>query len=510
MPAPPYIIHTGKDGKLVDMGSGDVQDIVQALAASGTGVLHFHGGLVNRNKGIALAERLDPVYRQAQAEPVFFVWESGFLETVTHNLHEIETEKIFRILLKRVLKHVVGKLTADAGQKAAGQLPYPKDPELAIELDKLEEGTEPYVDLEVPGDVDDTTDQEREKLETELRRDNDFQAEARAIAREALPAVAEELDGSKGVVATGRKSAKSLMSRDVVEELEADTEQGQKGLLTTAKLIARAGKILLRVIRRLRTGRGHGVYVTTVEEILRELYIANIGGGIWHMMKKETADTFSVGVDRGGRVFVDELGTALAQAQPSWPAIDLVGHSTGAVYILNLLKHVETCRAHHLFPEDFSFRSVVFLAPACDFDAFEEALDDLRHLFDGFRLFAMRDELEKKDNLVPGLYPRSLLYFVSGVVEREPDGSTSFDRPILGMERYFLDAEVYDQIEVEKARQFLAASDRHAVWSIAADGADGLRSNSNRHGGFDDTDPQDPARHTTMLSVQHMIRHGPA
>ena len=267
------------------------------------------------------------------------------------------------------------------------------------------------------------------------------------------------------------------------------------------------------MIRRLRTGRGHGVYVTIVEETLRELYVANIGGGIWHMMKKETADTFIVdGTDRGGRVFVDELGAVLAQAQPPWPEIDLIGHSTGAVYILNLLKHVEECSSDpdHDWPDDFSFRSVVFLAPACDFAVFEEALRERRHLFSDFRLFAMRDEVEKKDSLVPGLYPRSLLYFVSGVVEREPDQTTSFDHPIVGMERYFRNRKVYNQIEIENARHFLAESARHVVWSIEADRGDGLRSNSTSHVGFDDTDSDDPAKHTTMQSVQHLIRHGPA
>ena len=36
-------------------------------------------------------------------------------------------------------------------------------------------------------------------------------------------------------------------------------------------------------------------------------------------------------------------------------------------------------------------------------------------------MFTMTDENEKKDRLVPVIYPHSLLYLVSGVVEPEVD-----------------------------------------------------------------------------------------
>ena len=42
----------------------------------------------------------------------------------------------------------------------------------------------------------------------------------------------------------------------------------------------------------------------------------------------------------------------------------------------------------------------------------------------------MTDELEQADRLIPVIYPHSLLYFVSGVLEDEAD------KPLLGMERY--------------------------------------------------------------------------
>jgi hypothetical protein len=508
---PTPIIHTGKDGRLADQEPEAARAIVADLAAAERAVVHFHGGLVNRAKGTALAARLDPVYRAAEATPAFFVWESGFLETIGHNLHEIEKEKIFKILVKTVLKHVVGKVTATAGQKAVGQLPFPKDPDLAIELQRLEADVpeEPYRDLEAPEDLDESSAAERQSLERELERDTAFQTEVRAIAATALPDVAAELDGSKGVLATQRKSTKTLLSPEVVRELEDDTEAGSKGLFTAAALLVRASKVLVRSIKRLSKGRGHGVYPTVVEEILRELYVANVGAEIWHQMKKETADTFvDDGSVKGGRLFVDTLGRLAADGKR--PQITLVGHSTGAIFILNLLRDVQRCRRDpdHPWPEDFAFENVVFLAPACNFTLLRAALEDHRETFRHFRMFTMLDENEKKDNLVPLIYPRSLLYFVSGVVEREPDGSGAFDLPLVGMERYYANAGRYPQKEeIGVASTFLAEDDRRAVWSIADDGP-GRRSSSTSHVGFDDTDPDHPERHATMASVQHMIRYG--
>ena len=47
---------------------------------SGKLAVHFHGGLVGEKAGMAIANRLLPVYRSAGSYPVFFVWESGLLE----------------------------------------------------------------------------------------------------------------------------------------------------------------------------------------------------------------------------------------------------------------------------------------------------------------------------------------------------------------------------------------------------------------------------------------------
>ena len=503
-----FYINTGKDGCLSGTSKADLDALVAVLSTRDKIVLHFHGGLVKKSRGLETAERLKPVYQAAGAHPVFFVWESGLIETIRHNLGEINKEAIFQKLLKKLLKHVVGKLTATSGAKAAGQLPYPTDIDLAVEMQKAEQDKEPYAALQSDPSADEVSDRERAELEKELASDQEFQSDVRAIAAAALPDAIVEEDGAKGVTALTRKSTKSLMSKDVIEELEEETEDGAKGLISTAKMIKHAGEIFVRVVKRRLKNRDHGLYVTTVEEILRQFYAANVGAEIWQMMKKETADTFAAGPgERGGRLFVDKLGGVLQGGHR--PEITLVGHSTGAVFILNLLRDVQACASNpaHPWPDDFKFENVVFLAPACDFDGFQTTLDQHSGRFRHFRMFTMHDDLEKGKPLVPVIYPRSLLYFVSGVVEKQPNGKSAFDRPILGMERYFTMTGTYSQQSIEDARVFIDADQKHVVWSESNRGP-GLNSNSDTHGGFDDFDPDKPGDNTTMPSVQHIIANG--
>src|SRR3712207_5639487 len=153
-----HVIHTGPDGVLHGMGAADVTEIARAAVASGHVVLHFHGGLVPAEKGQAVAEKLLPVYREPGAYPVFFVWRSGLGEIVRGNLREIADERVFKALVKAILKFVVGHV---AGEKVAsrGDLAPPGDVEVTVELAQRGEGHEPYAGLEVPRDVPDRSEE---------------------------------------------------------------------------------------------------------------------------------------------------------------------------------------------------------------------------------------------------------------------------------------------------------------------------------------------------------------
>ena len=102
-------------------------------------MLHFHGGLVSESTGRAIAERLVGEYSPAHA--VFFIWESGFLETVRHSLSSIAGESIFNRLLETISKWAVGKLQTALGLKAGPGSTRP--PQRHRAQDRVAEGGRP-------------------------------------------------------------------------------------------------------------------------------------------------------------------------------------------------------------------------------------------------------------------------------------------------------------------------------------------------------------------------------
>lgn len=488
----------------------DVRALVDDLKNAPKVVIHLHGGLVSKSNALEKAERLLPAYQAAGARPVFMVWESGFFETIKNNLHEINKEEVFAILVKLVLKYSVGKLTDIDGAKASGQLVLPTDIEVAKEFNKRLRDEVPFADVEAEPKLKELNEAERKRFEDALAADPDFQNEVHAVINGASPEMEKKETTSKGVTALHRKSSKTLMSPEVVDELVADAEEKDgKGILSTAGLVLKAGRILSRVISRHLAQRDHGLYTTVVEEVLREFYLANAGSVVWGMIKQDTVDTFANFGNpptRAGWFFAQELGKLLKEGHQA--EISVVAHSAGAIYASHLLKHLDWARGDHShpLPHDFKLKNLIFLAPACSFTLFDEVLE--RHkqaaLFDHFRHFALKDKLEAGYWEVSGVYPRSLLYLVSGVVEKEADKSAS-DFPILGMERYFTKAEVYEQPEIQRVRQFFmqVTDKRSEVWS-EADRGSGLVSDAIRHGGFDSTEE----RAKTIASIQQILKTG--
>ncbi|HXT11405.1 MAG TPA: hypothetical protein VN873_07560 [Candidatus Angelobacter sp.] len=255
-------------------------------------------------------------------------------------------------------------------------------------------------------------------------------------------------------------------------------------------------------MRRLLQKRDHGLYTTVVEEILRELYLDAVGTWVWGRMKKDTQDTFALldspAPPRGGRLFVEELGKAL-RARTDRPKISIVGHSAGSIFACHLLAHVDEMRREGGMPLDFQFHRVAFLAPACRCALWAAilALHEARPLWGNFRMYSLSDTLESGYWEAPFLYPRSLLYIISGLLE-----TPEIDVPILGMQRYMNQSDVYSMPEMEVIRTFLAVGDRQ-VWSKQNGGA-GLSSDALKHGEFDDTTGEHVE---TMRSVIYFLNH---
>lgn len=434
-------------------GSTTRRDLDALLAAAAAApptaplVVHFPGGLAEPERELAAAERLLPVYRAAGAYPVFVFREAGLLGAMRRTLTEILDERVLQRLIERVTQLAVARLNPAAAPAPRVQ-------------SELHTPGEPFAELAIPtapapvGDHD--------ELARELAADDELRDEARAIVNWA------QLRAGSANSGYDRRRA-TLMSRPVLEDalLEASAARatGGEGL---GWLALRAVDALDSVLTRFGAGRDHGLYPTVVEELLRALYRDQAGALAWADRKKDGADAFGGDPDRHAGTALLE-GLRMLHADAPTRRIVLVGHSAGAIDVCHLL------RSAAALPGSATFE-VVLLAPACDFALLEDALDER---VDGLRVFMLGDALERADRLLGARYPRSLLYFASGVLEDEADA------PIAGMERFH---------RFPEGAAVVAPTD--------PDAPAGLRSEATRHADLE-TDP------ATVESVAHAITHGP-
>jgi len=488
-----------RNGQFDSTTRAQLDQLFDGCLADGTGKLavHFHGGLVGEGDAMALAERLLPEYRQANvAYPMFFVWESGLLEILRNNVGEILREDFFQILLRRALSFVAGKVRQQiVGGRIAAVTPESVS-RVRAELDKVENGDPSWTDLSGRrlASVSEVSPAEAIQFQQLLEADPDFMREVALISSSIEPA--DTAARSRGMATAG--SRKTLISPEVLADVERERSQGlegARGFLPSPRLIRGAVKVAVRAISRFRNKRDHGFHATVVEEIFREFYVSAVGREVWRQMKQDTADAFqeNAGVF-GGTAFLARLRELEQEGKA--PRVTLIGHSAGSEYVCNLLQHA----ADHL-SKSFTF-DVIFLAPACRIERFAQVLQRHGKRIGNFRCFTMTDELEQADRLIPVIYPHSLLYFVSGVLEDEAD------KPLLGMERYLRGtARHYKKTEtgIPTVKTFLAGGANRLLLSIA-DAGPGLATNSVKHGGFDDT--SDAAARATIDSVRHILKHG--
>ena len=494
------IIHTRGEGVLADTSADDVVDIARQVCASKRAVIHLQGGLVTKEHAVDTAARLGSFYSNHNILPVFFIWESGLLETIRNNKREIFDEKIFKSLLKMLLKWVGGKVVASIGGRSMAQASPLDD----LMVEKAVEGArravsepvgEPLSNLNTSNTAPLTT-EDHQAFEKDLRENREFRIAFDSLM---LGLDVEPPKGRTAIVGTQRSS--THLSESVKEELRSSARatSSARGFFDPVTLIVRVSLVLARIVKRCLQGRDHGLYTTAVEELLRDLYIDAIGTWVWGRMKKDTEDSFKEfrpDRPRGGRLFVDELGEQLRLAAKS-PKLSIVGHSAGTIFACHLLQYVNEARSAGSVPRDFIFDRVAFLASACQISLFHETLltHERNALFREFRLYSLGDALESGYWEAPPLYPRSLLYMVSGIFEL-PD----YDVPLLGMQRYITQTQVYSSPEVCRVREFLGTGSRDA-WS-EFDGGDGFRTDANRHGAFDATEGK---RCQTMKSVVYFL-----
>jgi hypothetical protein len=418
--------------------------------------LYFHGGLVSEAQGLEVAAKIGNALSSCGSLGCF-VWETGLQETFRDNIHSIYKTKLFNKLLRLIIKKAAEKILFKAG--ARGVIITLSDDQIEEELKRPkpfenDSQTNPPLYLARQGGFGTSGDENlwEKQLTEEMRR-----------------AIVFDVD-----------LFNELTSRMKTSSEGEETNERSVLILAAKKVVS----ILIRVLKRTSNKKDHGFYPTIVEELFREFFIADLGEFVWTAMKTkaaliwhpnegETPDQRSV----GGYVL-----ERLYNIKKSFPEkqINLLGHSAGSIALCELLKS-----AGQYYP-DLKFNSIIFLAPACRVDLFQEAIIAQSETFSTFRMYTMSDEYEMNDILIPGVYTRSLLYLVSGLFE--PD-SKDGDAYILGMNRYFKGLEQFENDKLlQSIKAFLQIEEGlRCILSLTNENAlPGLRCNATSHGNFDD------------------------
>ncbi len=460
-----------------------------AAAPLPTVTIYFHGGLVDLASGEAQAGLLNQPFLTAQSSPVFLIWETGIKEVLENSLPSIFSEDIFQRILRRVTQFVKGKLDKTlepAGMKAVTPLPLTREDEIqtAISTAQMTGGVMfPGTPIDqLPAD-ESLTPVESAQIQQEIENDVQLQIQAQQIANTRQePAAAT----AKGAAVRGART--TLMDPDVLDDI-TPAAPGQKGLLSMASLAIHIVKVVTHIIERFAKHRDHGTYLTIIEEVLREFYVGNAGKFIWDGIKKEVDEAFDVTQAGGAAALVDRINALWTGGVK--PRITLVGHSAGAIYVARLLKELDA-----KLPPDFTV-DVVFIAPACTFAVFSSALNQAKNRIAHLRIFGMGDPLEMKNAIAGPIYPASLLYFVSGVLEDESD------TPILGMQRFYtLPVYAAGFPDIQSVKVFTPLTlPRAFAWADINQGA-GANCDMHSHGGWITDAP------ATLASVLSVVQNG--
>lgn len=480
MEAQDFIINVGPNGTFRPSGSYQtipehIDAIFQRYETDKVNkiTIFFHGGLVNEKNGMNTAFKMGKHISDAGQTPLCFVWETGLMETVSSNLSKITDTKLFNKLVKLLLKKLHQKIGFDLSNgRGAGQLLT--DEQIDSELFK-EYPFESYNQNKL-----NSSSKGADLISNLPKNDNDL---INSLEAEFTYLIQSDIDFTNTIA----KTKLTVESK----------QQGQsKGIISTAKFVKHVAIIAFRVIKRFINKRDHDFYPTTIEEILRELYVAELGAWVWNNMKLKSNEMWSdnqklSGLNRFvGRYLLDKLIDYVKNNNNV--EVNLIGHSAGSIAICNLLNITSS-----IHPQ-LVYNKISFMAPACRVDLFYNEVVLNKHRFNQFRMFTMNDYYETHDRLVPFLYTHSLLYLISGILE---DEGKEFDAYILGLERHIMGSFPYDSEQnLIGTNKFLFESETNRVAFSKTNniGHNGMKTNSVSHGGFDDDND-------TIESIKHFL-----
>lgn len=467
-----------KSGRITedtDTSCEDIDAIVKKMSGLDHLILYFHGGLTSKKQGIERAEKLLGQFPDS-GYPIFFIWESGPWETIYNNFFELPDEPVFQQLIIKLLE----------------LMPW--------DLFKTEKRTKKSIT--------------REAIFENLKQDQAFKD---ALAT--LPAMNQTISKhiQTNTVTTTYHSTFSLAFSETFLQHPKSRAVDFSFLWDIADFLYRVFK---NINHRFETKRDHGI-ATYYEEIIRELKIA--GSGLnewgkslqWNLMKNDIKDAFGPNPHiHAGTAFLHRIDAAIRNNGLALKKITFIGHSAGAIYLPQWLEGCSRFESLKTLTHD-----VIFLAPAITYIEFDCMLKSHRSQIQNFRMFSMSDAYERKDQLIGNdnqlvhsknwkeyIYPSSLLYLVSGILESRLDEQGNLedapDEPILGMQRFYDDKEqtFNDRPEVIETRKWLNEHNDSLVWSVVTE-KDGMNSACKDHGFFS-------AEPITIESIKYILRYG--
>lgn len=510
-------IRISRNGRLIGEQGAPLASVLDDVASgrAKTLHLHLHGGLVDQAHGLSIARRLsqDDALGAADRRQVFGVWSSGLLEVLQSNFLEVLERSTVLRLLRHLANWLTPRLRYHGDDLRSGGLT--KEEALYQDLARLDamvtSGAAPVTSLggelfnRFSGLLDESIPaSDFDSLRAGVEADSVLTTVSDAMAyalqtpdqRSALGAGLRDAD----------REAQWLLERldpEVAEEFRAQLSQADSRSwigFFAGKAVTIAGA----VHRRFSRGRAHGVWPTIVEELARALFAGKFGSAVWEAMKGDAHDAFAGGGD--GRALLDQIAAAHQRSGGGFN-VAVTAHSAGAIVTCHLLQAAAADPALKDLKWD-----IVFLAPACDYGLFAETLDRAEGVIGSFRLFALTDEAECQDAVLGGinprlrpLYPRSLLYLVSGLFE-EGEG----DESILGMTRFHgvngrRKCSSTEETAIARVNRFLfdpAEPPRVVMTPTSLDAPLGTKSLANSHLTFD-REPE------TLMSVAEILARLP-
>jgi hypothetical protein len=417
-----------KGGRFEKTSKADLQAAFTKFIATGSNhiCVFFHGGLVSRDSGIQTARDLVQGYTAAGAYPFFFIWNSDLFTVIQELLHPRQHDRGFVEATNRGVVEVANKIAAvldlDAALKAAATARLRAAP---MDLETLARFAEPY---------DKAWSQSRgAQLSVSPKELTDF--------------------------------GKWLLNRM--------SETRSRALFTRSKIRGPRNPFG-RVIERLNSGHGHGLYTTVIEELFIAVGLADkLGAPIWGQMKTDIDASLAQDPEAGGTAFLQSLGVAWTQ-NPKLK-VTLIGHSAGAIYLQRFVEAFDD----FFMSQPNRQVEIITLAAAVSFERMSEGLLVIERRASGVRMLGLSDKREGGYWEVPGIYNKSLLYIVSSLCENDPEA----DKPLVGMQRYWSRTRPYDQPYINAVTALVRSS--RIVWSPSSKTAPpGYESDANRHGGF--------------------------